>query len=286
MKKLATMAIAFLVLTVTFVASFAVAQGPTLTSANNAKIWTRSVFGTGIAISQSDPMDFEFLNIGVAKVKFVSNENDTVRLVGILKFGERKFRLRDVAIGNGSASASVYYNNSQVGSLSLDSYVRGDREVWAGSLTLDGSSYNAYVIQIPKILKAVEKAGYIHEYCKNNPERCRATMKAVGNVVCDPVTDQNCRDRIKNFCEQQPDDNRCKALRLAYCRSNTEDSDCRAELMDVCKSNTTNAACNVIGEIYSKKIDVRPQALNKAPEWLKTVRDRIKANLPGTVGGE
>jgi hypothetical protein len=252
-----------------------------------ARIWTRGAFGSGIAVSQADPMDFELIKVGIAGVKFNLGENESIVKVGILYFGETKYRLRNVVIGNGTASADIYLNETLAGSVSLDSYVKGDREVWAGTLTLDGKGYNAYVIQIPGDLRPVEKAERIHEYCRNNPDRCRAVMRAVGQIVCDPVTDGNCRNRIRDFCEQNPEDSRCKALRWAYCRANTEDADCRAELMGVCRNNATDNACKVLAEVYNRNIEKRPEALENAPQWFLTIRERLRTAIQqqGQPGG-
>ena len=105
-------------------------------------------------------------------------------------------------------------------------------------------------------------------------------MKAVGNVYCDPVTVDNCRNKIRGFCTNRPEDSRCKNLRLEYCKNNTEDSNCRQELMDRCKENVQDASvCERIGEIYSKKYEISPQTLEKAPEWMKTVTTNVKNRI-------
>ena len=275
MKKLFVLTIALV-----FVAILVVQQSGA--QQVSARIWTRGAFGNGLAISQSDPMDFELIRIGVAGVKITMDENETIRKIGILHFGEDKYSLRDVVMGNGSVTADIYYNASQVGSLALDAYVKGDREMWAGTMTLNGENYNAYVIHAPRILRPVEKARRIHEYCKNNPVRCRAVMKAVGNIICDPEAENvTCRDKIQTFCEENPDDNRCKALRLAYCKTHLEDSACRAEIRGVCENNATENACNVLGEVYNRNIEKNPQVVRKAPRWLITVRNRILSPQAG-----
>jgi len=279
MKKLFVLATALLIVGISV---SVMAQDIIIAPKANAKIWTRSAFGSGLAIYQSDPMDFELIRIGIAGVKFVSGENETIVKAGILHFGETKYRLRDVVIGNGSATANIYYNDSQVGTIAVDSYAKGDREVWAGTLTLNDKTYNTYIIQVPKIMRAVEKAERTFEYCKNNPVRCRAVMKAVGNIICNPEAENvSCRDKIKTFCEEHPDDRRCKALRLAYCKIHLEDSTCRAEIMGVCQNNATENACSVLGTVYNKNIEKRPEALTNAPEWFKTVRERLRQAIGG-----
>lgn len=288
MKKLLALAIALLVIGVTVVSVSAQQIGAQQNV--RARIKTLGAFGNGLAVSQDNSMDFELIRIGVAGIKVgLADEEATVK-VGILHFGEDKYRLKNVTIGNGSVTANVYSNDTQVGSLSLNSYPKGDKEVWAGTLTLNGETYNAYVLQAHRLVKPLEKAEKTFEYCKNNPEKCKAAMKAVGQIVCDPVTDGNCRDRIKNFCEQYPDDNRCKALRFAQCKLNLEDADCRAEIMGVCRNNATDNACERLGEVYNKFVERRPEVLQNVPRWFATVRERLQQQTgelgTGQQGGQ
>jgi hypothetical protein len=280
MKKLLVMAIALLVIGM---AGTAVIAEETLGSQSQVrtKIHTMGALGYGIATSQSNAMDFELVKVGIAGVSITSADgNETVIKTGVLHFGEAKYRLKDVVIGNGTATANIYDNETQVGSISLNSYIKGDREVWAGTLTLDGVAYNAYIIQAPRIWKAVEKAEKVKDYCENNPEKCKAVMKAVGQIVCDPALNESCRDKIKAFCEQYPDDNRCKALRVAYCSINLEDANCRAELIERCKNNTVDAKiCDKLANMYNKYTEKRAEVMNKAPAWFKAVRERVENRL-------
>jgi len=288
MKKLMALAIALLVIGMAGVAATSARAEEVGSQGWKPKIHTMSALGYGLATSQSNPMDFELLKIGIAGVDVVvANESEELK-VGILYFGETRYKLKDIVIGNGSATANIYDSNStQVGSISLNSYPKGDREVWAGTLTLNGVTYNAYIIQANRLLKAAEKADNVKEYCQNNPEKCKAAMKAVGQIVCDPTTDGNCRDRIKTFCEQYPDDNRCKVLGIAYCKLHLDDSNCRQELIDKCKLNNTDEACEKLGELYDKRVGKANESMKNAPGWLKVVRERIRdrlANPPLTNG--
>jgi hypothetical protein len=268
MKKLLALTIALLVIGMAVASATAQQVG---TQRNvRARIKTLGAFGNGLAVSEDSPMEFELIKIGVAKLKVGLADEETEVKTGILYFGEDKYRLRNVVIGNGSASADIYLNDTQVGSISLNSYPKGDKEVWAG--------------QAKRLVKPLEKAEKTFEYCKNNPDKCNAAMKAVGQIVCDPVTDGNCRNRIKNFCEQYPDDNRCKALRFAHCKIDLEDADCRAEIMGVCRNNATETACQRLGEVYNKFVERRPEVLQNVPRWFTTVRERLQQQ--GQLGGE
>ncbi|MCK5023459.1 MAG: hypothetical protein KAS04_04775 [Candidatus Aenigmarchaeota archaeon] len=263
-------------------------EEPTLLGAQNAnkyKIHKMAALGNGLAISQSDPMDFELLKVGIAGVKINLVDEETELRVGVLYIGEDKYRLKDVEIGEGSTSANVYDGETLVGTISLDSYPKGDKEVWAGTLTINEVTYNAYVIQATRKVKPVEKAAKALSYCKNNPEKCRAAMKAVGNIICDPATN-DCSDKIKTFCENNPEDARCRKLHFEFCAENLDDADCRAEIMEKCKENFNEEKCEGLGALYNRVAEKRPELAARAPAWVKSIRNRIlNAQTPPTPPG-
>jgi hypothetical protein len=284
MKKLLALAIAVLVLGMT--GASVMAQQAQQVGAQNmarAKIRTLGTLGSGLAVSQSDPMDFELIRVGIAGVRLTVSDAEEDMNVGLLYFGEDKYRLREVVIGNGTVSASIYLNDTNVGSLNLDSYPKGDTEIWAGPLSLEGAEYNAYVVQVRRMLKAAEKAENVKDYCTNNPERCMAAMKAVGQIICDPATDGNCRERLKSFCEQYPEDNRCKAVSLAYCATHLNDSMCRNEIMERCRANTDDENCERLVSVYENRVEKAQEIMEKAPAWVQTVRQKIQAKADSLV---
>ena len=279
MKKLTILAIALLVIGITGTTVLADGLG---SQGWKPKIRTMGALGYGLATLQTNAMDFELLKIGIAGIDVsVTNETEEIK-VGILYFGETKYRLKDIVIGNGSATANIYdSNDTLVGAISLNSYPKGDREVWAGTMTLNSVAYNAYIIQANRLWKAEEKAEKAKEYCANNPEKCKAVMKAVGQILCDPANNVSCRDKIKTFCEQYPDDRRCEALKLGYCRLHMENADCRNELMQECKKNLSEEACDKLGEIYQKFAENKPEAAKNAPAWFLKIRERLQNQAGG-----
>jgi len=283
MKKIFAVSLVLFVLGMIAVSGVS-AQQPSLISANNQiRIHRMGVFGNGLAISDSDPMDFELLKIGIAGIKVGLLDDSAEVMTGVLYLGENKYRLREVVIGNGSSSARLYdADGENVGSISLDSYPKGDTEIWAGTLSLSGRMFNAYVIQVPRVERAMEAASKIHEYCKNNPVRCRAAMQAVGQIICDP-TDGTCRNRISDFCEANPEDNRCKRLKYEYCKENLDDAGCRAQVMETCKANLNDVVCERLGGIYDKFAEKRPTVANQAPAWIKAVTARVKQRVAAAV---
>jgi hypothetical protein len=284
MKKLLALTLAFLVVAVmgiSVIAQNGNGNNDTDTVASQTQVRARvrlmGALGNGLAISQDDPMDFELLRVGIAGYRVYTSANETLVRVGILYFGEDKYKLKDITIGNGSITANIYENNASIGSLAIDSYVKGDKEIWAGPLTLNDVTYNAYIIQQPRSLKAAEKASKIFGYCEEHPAGCLRAMQAIGNIICDPEQEGNtCSESIQTYCEQNPDDRKCEALHLAYCRVHLEDADCRAQLMERCSQNLSEEACNKLGGLYDKIIEKKPQAFQKAPEWLRVLRNRIK----------
>lgn len=280
MKKLLVLAIALLVIGATGISAFADDNDTVGKQVKaQARIHKMGALGNGLAISQDDSMNFELLKIGIAAVK-VGEEDTAAVKVGVLYLGEEKYRLKEVEIGNGSASANIYdADDEQVGSISLDSYPKGDKEIWAGEMELNDEDYNAYVIQAKRSVKTVEKAAHAFEYCKNNPDKCKAAMKAVGQILCDPETDENCRNRVKTFCEGNPEDNRCVSLRMAYCKQNLDDADCRAEFMERCKQNVNEEVCDKLGEVYNRAMQKRPEFMEKAPDWFKKASERIRERI-------
>ena len=299
MKKLMAAAIALALV----VFAFAPVRADVVGGQNPVKatIRTMGALGNGLAISQSNPLDFQLLKIGVAGVSLAYSGSEETVKIGVLYFGEDKYRLKNATLGNGTASANVYDNETLVGSISLTSYPKGDTEIWAGTLTLNGTAYNAYVIQAKRDAKPVEKAENVKEYCTNNPEKCKAVMKAVGQILCDPATDGNCRDKIKTFCEAHPDDSRCKKLDLAFCALNLNDSTCRQQIIQACQlnatgsnndTNVTSDACERLGNLYEKKMGNATGFLKHLPDWYNKVVEKsqetrkITASHAGAITGQ
>lgn len=285
MKRSTTLVIAFLMIGITGL--LVLAQQAWADSTAQNKIRTLGVMGYGIAISQSDPMNFEFVKIGVAEVDVNASGIEKTVKVGILYFGNDKYILKDAVIGNGTAAANIYQNDTQKGSVSLNSYIKREKEVWAGTLTLNEQTYNMYVLQVQNIWKPAEKADKIKEYCDNNPVKCKAVVKAVGGILCDPEKEgASCRDKIKTFCEQQPDDNRCKVLGIAYCRLHLEDANCRQALIDKCKENSTDAGCDKLVNVYNNIEKRTGNLIKNAPNWLKSVKARIATKTQAEINSE
>jgi len=286
MKKLLAVAAALVIIGIAG-ASVMADEGIGSQNRFNAKITTMGALGNGLAISQSNPMDFQLLRIGIAGVRITATDQNESVKIGVLYFGDNKYKLKDVVLGNGTANANIYdLNDTSVGSISLTSYPKGDTEIWAGTLSLSGASYNAYVIQAKRLFKPAEEADNIKDYCTNNPGKCMAAMKAVGSIICDPQTDGNCRDKIRTFCEQNPTDKRCKTLGLTYCELHLNDSICRSEIIDNCKLNNSEKVCEKLANLYEKRLEKAEGAISKLPAWVNSVRQRLTIRAGNRTANE
>jgi hypothetical protein len=187
-------------------------------------IETFGILGKGIATLSSDPMNFKIVTAGVAKVKVPVNGTDAMVTIGILTMDDQKYRIKDVVMGNGSVSGNLYLNDSQVGSISLSSVMKGNMEIWAGTITADGTSYNAYVLEGSRPVNNQELKEKITDYCNETG---------------------NCSQGTEAFCQSNPTDTRCLALFKAFCLrgNNMDDSRCRQYMLDWCKDRNETDDC-------------------------------------------
>ena len=189
---------------------------------SGVKIHSLIILGKGIAASQSDPMNFMIVKLGIGKATI---PNGTEISTGVLKLDDEKYRLRNIEIGEGEAKGRIYQNESNVGSFDVSSVMKGDTEIWAGTIDLNGKTYNTYVIEGARPVRPSELKDKVANYCKENPG------------------DQNCK-KVANYCQNNPEDSRCKALFRAYClKTNMEDTRCRQEFANWCKENPANKYC-------------------------------------------
>ncbi len=214
MKKILAVFLALSVLAVPVLAETTEDAAPTVTK--------YTVLGKGISSSPSDPMDFMIVKVGLGRV--ITSAQDIA--VGVMKLDEEKYRLRDVEIETGHATGNVYDGETVVGSFDVSSVMKGDTEVWAGTLEIDGSEYNLYVIEGVRPIKAGELRAVLVDYCRNNE-------------------DVNCEERIHEFCSNNPGNAKCQALFRAYCLKgdNMDDTRCRNAFRTWCQKNPTNKYC-------------------------------------------
>lgn len=230
-----------LVLSVVFLAPLVAADSDN----SGPKINSIGVMGQGIAVSANDPASFELVSVGVAKIAHGSSDNQTITRAGIFFFGQQKFTMKNIAIGNDSISASLFSQNESAGSLKLALVAKPGKDVWFGSLVIGTDNYNLYIVGARRADDNVEAAGKIRQLCMDKPEGCMQfkNESGIGNT-CDNLNSTNCRDKIKDFCEKNPQDARCKAVHNTYCADHLDDSRCRQSLNEYCnKDENSTAAC-------------------------------------------
>ena len=109
-------------------------QGQTV---RNVTIHKLGVLGKGLAINPSDASDFKLVVIGIATVRVnILGEEDNVT-AGILWVDGERYKLKNINIGNGSATADVYKNDTKVGSISTSSVTKNDHIIWYGTLNFN-----------------------------------------------------------------------------------------------------------------------------------------------------
>jgi hypothetical protein len=187
------------------------------------------MLGKGIASLPSDPLNFKIVKVGVGKVKVDVNGTETKVTIGILFLDDEKYIVKELVIGNGSITGNLFQNATQKGSLSVKSVMKGNMEVWAGTLTVEGTAYNLYVLEAPRLIKKEELKDKIKDYCSGNAEG-------------------NCSSRIEDFCENNPTDTRCLALFKAHCMkgNNLDDSRCRQFMLGWCQNNSEATDCRLL----------------------------------------
>lgn len=194
-------------------------------AASEVKIRALVVLGKGIAASTDNPMDFLIAKLGIGKVIYNLTGTQENKTIGILKLDDELYRLRDVVVEEGHAAGKIYKNSSEVGSFDISSVMKGDTEVWTGTLSMN-KTYNMYLIEGARPTRASELKERVVEYCNK-------------------TEDDNCRERLGRYCEDYPDDSRCKAIFRAYClkADNMDDTRCRQEFSEWCQKNPANQYC-------------------------------------------
>jgi hypothetical protein len=192
-------------------------------------ITTFGILGKGIASSPSDPLNFKIVKAGIGTVRVYVLDQQTELTVGVLFLDDQRYTFKNIVIGNGSASADIYINDTQHGTISLTSVIKGNTEIWAGTMSVDGASYNTYILGGYRPIQPVELKEKVSEYCSEN------------------ATDHNCGGKIQDFCQNNPTDMRCLALFKAFCltKNNMDDSRCREFMVDWCKDKNDTNDCKV-----------------------------------------
>ena len=255
--------VALSIVVILALSGIAIAQMP------HPKIKALHVLGEGIAISASNPSDFKVLRIGMAKISVNTAGTDNELIVGILQLDDMKYALKNIVVTNGTASADVYLNNTQVGSLSLNLVVKPGRDIWYGTITASGSSYNSYIVQAKRNIKASEAAGHVKDLCSDNPEKCKELAKGLGSA-CNRTDNKDCRDKIEDYCKKNPTDRRCVFAFREYCAKHTDDQRCVSELKAFCSKNASADRCKDFCQKFKRACGTSTTSIITPPTTAET----------------
>jgi hypothetical protein len=224
MKKVFSLSI----LTLLVFAVLVHAQNQADVAGQHSTIKTLVFVGKGIAVSPNNPLDFKMVKAGIGTVRISLLGETTELTVGVLVLDEEKYKVKNIVNDDeGGVTGDVYLNDTQVGSLSVSSVMKGNVEVWAGTLTLDGESLYIYILEAPRKVKPHELKEKISDYCRAN------------------MNDPDCRERMSDYCEENPTDARCKEIFRKYCKDNLDDTRCREYLKEYCDENPEIDDCRV-----------------------------------------
>jgi len=212
------------------------------------------IMGKGIAVNPSELTDFKLIKSVVATFK---NSSNASILRGALVLDQARYVVKGTVSEESKFVGELLKNGTKVGDISLTKIEKPDAEVWAGTLSIDGISYYAYITGVQKTFTARELANKLGEYCKDNPtdEKCKGIA-----FVCGSENIGQCKDKIATYCESHQDDARCKALALQTCKNNSDDTRCRATVRRYC--NETKGDLRDICMNMSKQVEKPLECLN------------------------
>jgi len=253
--KLAIAALAALLLVtivVTTVISTVMAQ-----TMPNISIRKIGLLGKGLAISGSDPKDIHEIKIGVALFAVRTISQDTNVSAGIMYFDTTRYILKNIQTSNKTVSADIYQNDTQSGSLQASLVSKPRFNLWAGTITINETTYNLYILEGTRLVKALELADKVSDYCVAHHD------------------DANCSDKIKEYCQNNPTDTRCVVLFRNYCRKNLDDETCRNELKAYCsqKPNSDSDACKDFCKENPLVCGVKVKKCKNCPDGYKPTAD-------------
>jgi len=214
------------------------------------RIKTLGILGKGIAISTTYPEDFKLIKIGIGTVTVELLGEETDLTIGVLFLDDDKFKLKDVEMGNDTASGKVFSDDEEVGSLNVSLTIKNEQEIWHGTLTVNNKNYNIYILEAERRIKPLEFATKVKNLCDEDPEKCSDIANGIGPRYCEKVEDRSCREKIEEFCEEHPDDRRCMAVFRFFCRGNLDDKRCRKELKEFCANNKDDENCEQFCEKF------------------------------------
>ncbi len=139
MKKKLLLVPAAAIAAVVIMAGTAMAQSNPYTD-----LQTTPVMGSGVAVSSSNSAVFRQINLAIANRN--AGTTTTPDYLGVLGFAGERLGITGISVSSsGTVSGTLQRNGATVGSFTM-SPVSEDYHL-SGTITLDGTTYNAYVFQ-------------------------------------------------------------------------------------------------------------------------------------------
>jgi|GEM_PF-2512300 len=137
--------------------------------------------GRGIAVNPEDKLDFKYIRVITGRVLVPPNNISeasstspdlevtcvnitagrqrcyTLVRAGIIYLDNERYTLRNIDVDDETATASIYKNQTEVGSIAVMKVSKMNTTIWVGTLTIDGATYYAYILGLPHRLQIKER---------------------------------------------------------------------------------------------------------------------------------
>jgi hypothetical protein len=138
--------------------------------------------GRGFAVDPADPLGLLEIKLAAAAVRLLGEELG----VGILALDDARYKLSGVTVTDGTLSAALTGPAGETGSLKCTRVTKRELDVGVCALAIGDKTYTAYVLEAKRKFREDEKPPDIKTYCQNNPD------------------DARCRHHYRDFCAQNP----------------------------------------------------------------------------------
>lgn len=214
--------------------------------------------GKGVAVSATDRTDAHAVKVGVGRVFVATASGRVAAKAGVLFFDGSRYRLANVTVSNESVvAADVQADGTSLGSLTATAKARGEQELWVGQLSLNGTSYDLYIVSAAR--------GFRSDELRDLRERACAEGENASN----------CTPSKKAFCADNEDDDDCERVLAKYWIKHSEDIRGRKALAAWCEAHPTECTADV-----SAEVKVRSSAADVLPPSVlgKLIRTELKAS--------
>ncbi len=204
--------------------AFAESDGP--------RIKTLFVVGAGLAINTADDSDIRKLEIAVGEIERIDGN---VFGRGLIKLDGEKFQLAQAKLDGNVATANIVKLDgntvSTIGSLSLTRVEKPGKDIWKGRLDINGEgTFNIYIIGHARKFKSVELGEDAKRYCDRNSSD--SACQKISDIPCGDANEIRCRERVVEYCKNNPNAPQCKFLAHRLCVLNhNEDKDVRCRFL-------------------------------------------------------